>query len=125
MAPIKKQYKTSFNDGWVKMEEYKDWVLKIDQHTAKCRICGNSFAVHFLGVKALKDHKKTQKHGRIYKQMTTNRCMATFTTSSNATEKNKIAAAELAAVYHGCIRTCMTSVTIFSKRMFKPDSKYC
>ena len=57
---------TYFNKEWLKIEQYKDWLVADDiSKFAKCRFCShpkNRFAFSNMGEIALVSHMKGKKH---------------------------------------------------------------
>lgn len=78
--PRKKKYFCTFLDKWLKMEEYKDWLQKVETHTANCRICNVKFTVKHDGEKALSTHLESLAHKKNAKTIQTNQLMTTFMT---------------------------------------------
>ena len=57
---------TYFDDQWLGMEAYKEWLLRGDNHTsAKCKVCPipwNKIELSNMGERAIKSHAKGKKH---------------------------------------------------------------
>ena len=57
---------TYFNKEWLKIEQYKDWLVKDDDSKfRKCRVCSHSknrFPLSNMGERALVSHMKGKKH---------------------------------------------------------------
>ena len=55
-----------FNKEWLKIEQYKDWLVEDDDSKfAKCRVCShpkNRFALSNMGERALLNDMKGKKH---------------------------------------------------------------
>ena len=57
---------TYFDDQWLGMEAYKEWLLRDDDRTsAKCRMCPiprNKIELSSMDQRAIKSHAKGKKH---------------------------------------------------------------
>ncbi len=52
----------NFNDNWLTNEKYKEFLEKIDENTANCKLCNVSFTVKYDGVYSINSHSKSDKH---------------------------------------------------------------
>ena len=56
---------TYFDDQWLKMPEFKSWLIRGDDNTAKCRVCPiprNKIELSNMRKQALKSHASGKKH---------------------------------------------------------------
>ena len=57
---------TYFNDQWLWMEAYNEWLLRCDDYaSAKCIVClipSNKIGLSSTGERAIKSHTKGKKH---------------------------------------------------------------
>jgi len=99
----KKQYLTKFQDNWFNQKEYNNWLIKIDMYTAKCTLCSTKFTIKYDGEKAVKKHCTSKQHRESSSQRLTNQIVTNFfpSTSNFKNENLKVAAAEVAQIYHG------------------------
>lgn len=51
-----------FQDRWLNIDDYKDWLSKVDDYKAKCLSCCTEFTVKYEGVTAIKAHMESQQH---------------------------------------------------------------
>lgn len=92
---------TKFNNGWLKVDEYKLWLKKINEYTASCHTCNINFTVKHEGEKAIKDHKKTKTHLRKWNASTESQSISLYCVDPNPiTTDYKETVIELAKVYH-------------------------
>ena len=55
--------KCVFNDQWLELKLYKDWILRAkSQHDAFCSLCHKTFDIGNMGEAALKCHSRGEKH---------------------------------------------------------------
>ena len=96
----KRTYLTSFNEVWLKKEEYKPWLSKIDDFTAKCTLCNVMFTVKHDSEKALRTHNTSKRHKESSSSARSNSLMTSFVTRKDSPEEYKVAAIEAASIYH-------------------------
>ena len=53
---------TLFNDDWLKQDEFKLWLQKVNSKTAKCTLCLQQFDISNMGKSAIKSHSKGKRH---------------------------------------------------------------
>lgn len=100
---IEKKYLTRFQDNWLIRKEYSNWLTKSDTYNAKCILCSTKFTVQYDGEKAVKKHYNSKEHNEASFRKTKNQLLTNiFPSTSNPKPENlKVAAAELAQIYHG------------------------
>lgn len=100
---VVKKYATKFQDNWLRQKEYKEWLIQIDKYTAKCTWCSTTFTVKYDGEKAVKKHCSSKDHNEAKRYRVTNQLITNiFPSTSNLSHDNlRVAAAELAQIYHG------------------------
>lgn len=94
--------KTKFNNDWIKMNKFKNWLCKVDgdNYSAYCKICPKQFAIHSKGINDITSHAEGKKHIQnelIHKK---NEVINSYFVTQATHEENIIAAAELSMVYH-------------------------
>lgn len=90
-----------FNNKWLEDYKYKDWIKKVDGHNVRCLLCNtHSFSIGYKGEADLEIHMSSTKHIQAAKSRITNELIDTFMIMKDSIEDDKIAAAELAMVYH-------------------------
>ena len=90
----------NFNDNWLTNEKYKQFLEKIDENTANCKLCNVSFTVKYLGVYSINSHSKSDKHkNALIGKRLTNPINNFFITKETSEEKRLIAS-EIAMIYH-------------------------
>lgn len=68
----------SFNDNWLKDENFKSWLIKYNEEYAKCQICQIRFTVKYDGIGAVKQHLNSLKHKNMDNQQKQNHYFITF-----------------------------------------------
>ena len=127
MNSNKKQKRwTKFQDNWLKNDEFKQWLIKKDEFSAKCGYCDINFSVKYEGLKAVTDHLKTNNHKTNEKSLKSSQTMTAFVTKTNSKEEEEIRIAEVCltyhTVYHHLSYRAMDCNTKLVKELFK-DSK--
>lgn len=84
----------SSEHGW-------SWLDKIDDFTANCMICHQSFSVKYEGKSAVVTHAESTKHKNAVSSQKQSKAISTFFVKKNTTEENQIVLSELVATYHG------------------------
>lgn len=57
--PAKKlSRKTKFNNDWIKIDKFKNWLCKVDgdNYSAYCKICPKQFTIHSKGINDIISH---------------------------------------------------------------------
>jgi len=52
----------TFNDNWLKDDNFKSWLMKDSNEYTKCKICQIRFIVKYDGISAIKQHLNSLKH---------------------------------------------------------------
>lgn len=91
---------TKFNDDWLKKEQYKNWLTKIDNYNANCRICNSTFSIKYKGLNDIKTHFEGKKHKDNETIQNKNQVINSFFVNKKTKEENNITAAEVSLVYH-------------------------
>jgi hypothetical protein len=90
----------NFNDNWLTNEKYKEFLEKIDENTAHCKLCNVSFTVKYDGVYSINSHSKSDKHkNTLIGKRLTNPINNFFVTKETSEEK-RVIASEVAMIYH-------------------------
>lgn len=97
----KKNYYCSFQDSWREKDQYKNWLLKNDKVSAKCKICSVTFTIKHDGEKAVRAHSNSKKHKEMSKTVSSNQLLSNMFVKKGSNEEFEVAAAEVAQVYHG------------------------
>lgn len=58
----------SFNDNWIKDENFKSWLMKYSEEYAKCKMCQIRFTIKHDGISAIKQHLNSLKHKKLDNQ---------------------------------------------------------
>ena len=58
----KKKYYCTFNDNWLKEDEFKNWLVRKNLLEGQCRLCQATLSVKFDGRGADLSHSVTAKH---------------------------------------------------------------
>lgn len=99
-AKKKRKYFTSFQDSWTYNNEYKGWLVKVDNFTAKCTICSVKFTIKHEGEKALKTHLKSKGHSTATSCIAKNKSIAAFFPKKFSDEESVVTIIEVSQVYH-------------------------
>lgn len=59
--------KCKFQELWLQNEQFKDWVLKVDDRKAKCKVCKTTIELSNMGEGALRSHANSKKHATCMK----------------------------------------------------------
>lgn len=116
----------SFNDNWIKDENFKSWLMKYSEEYAKCKICQVQFTVKYDGIGAIKQHLNSLKHKNIENQQKQNQLLNNFLESKNTPENESLSLCELAFTYHSVKHHhSYNSADCFTKnaKILFPDSK--
>lgn len=99
---VGKKYLTKFQDNWLNRKEY-NWLSKIDLYNTKRTLCSTNFTVKYDGKKAVKTRYTSKDHSEVNLQKSKNQLLTNiFSSTSNPKPENlRVAAAELAQIYHG------------------------
>lgn len=97
----KVKYYCTFQDNWVHDELYKNWIIKIDLHTVKCRTCNVQFVIKHDGEKALKTHLRSKKHQSWTRSQTSSQLITGLMPKKFSSEENWVTVIEVAQIYHG------------------------
>ena len=98
--PKRKKYLCSFNYEWCKEEAFKIWLRKVDNLTAECSLCHQSFSIKYEGRRALVIHADSQKHKDLVEQQKRSLVLSSFLVKRGSSQENLIIAAEVGQVYH-------------------------
>lgn len=103
-TPPKKKAKRYcvFNSDWL-AEESLSWLSKVDDFTANCTVCQQSFSVKYDGKSAVSSHAKSTKHKNAIAVQKQNKTLSAFFVKTNSEEEHRVILAELVSTYHGVI----------------------
>ena len=90
----------SFNDKWLIEDQFKSWLIKVDEENAKCCLCESKFSIKHKGIGDVNKHMQSDKHKDIIKARNQNEIINQFLITKETKEENQIIAAEIAFVYH-------------------------
>ena len=90
----------SFNNEWLKNNLCKDWITKLDDEKAFCKLCSSNFKYIHEGFKAVRDHSNTDTHIKNFNFKKENTIMKLFLDSVNTPEELKVIASEVSNIYH-------------------------
>ena len=79
------------------------WPSKVDDFTANCTLCRQSFSVKYGGKSEVSSHAKSTKHKRTIIVQKQNKTLFAFFVKTNSKEKHLVILAELVSTYHGVI----------------------
>ncbi|KMQ87439.1 putative zinc finger protein 862 isoform x1 [Lasius niger] len=96
----KEDYVSHFQDAWLENVEYKNWLIKINEETGKCKLCWVTFITKHDGEKAVKAHMNSKKHKRMIQNINSNQVLTTFLPQENLAENFKVAIAEMSQIYY-------------------------
>jgi len=84
----KNKYYCSFNDEWLKEDDFKDWFAKSKKNEgeAECKICQQTLSVKYEGRRSVVQHAKSEKHTKNVKQMKKNTIVTSFFRQQNTKE---------------------------------------
>ena len=92
----------NFNNKWLDLPEFKDWLTKVDDQTGRCSLCGDSFKIGYLGRGAVTRHKNSGNHKKNESAKKTSQAIKTFVKSASDLNKEKLVTiAEVCSIYHG------------------------
>ena len=91
-----------FRSEWLK-EEGMSWLSKIDDFTANCTLCQQSFSVKYDGKSTVSSHAKLTKHKRTITVQKQNKTLSDFFVKTNSEEEHFVILAELVSTYRGVI----------------------
>ena len=58
-----RQKLTSFNPTWLKLPEYSNWLIPVDDsNSAGCKQCNSTFSLSNMGKRAVNSHMEGKKH---------------------------------------------------------------
>ena len=87
--------------------EWKDdglfWLTKVDDFTANCTVCRQSFSVKYEGKSAVTTHAKSSKHRNSVASQKQSKAISTFFVKKNTIEENQVVLSELVSTYHGVV----------------------
>ena len=86
-TPPKKKVKPTkrycvFSSEWLK-KEGMSWLSKVDDFTANCTLCRQSFAVKYDGKSSVSSHAKSTKHKRTIIVQKQNKTLSDFFVKTN------------------------------------------
>lgn len=96
----KKKYFVSFNEDWLKKDEYKNWLEKYDNFIAKCRLCSVNFVIKHDGIKAVKSHEMSKNHRTMIESINDGKLITAFIPPIDSPQQARTTLSELAMVYH-------------------------
>ena len=96
----KKRRMIQFQDKWLTDPDYKEWLTKKDEFSARCNFCNIDFFVKYEGVAAVKCHKNTANHQNKEKSVKMSQTMSLFVTKTNVREEEEVIVAELCLTFH-------------------------
>uniref|UniRef100_A0A8C4Y930 HAT C-terminal dimerisation domain-containing protein n=2 Tax=Gopherus TaxID=38771 RepID=A0A8C4Y930_9SAUR len=99
----KKKYYCCYNDNWCKDPDYKNWLRKVDEFTAECILCRQTFSIKYEGRRAVNIHAECTKHKEAVKNQKRTPQIAPFFTKKDAPQVNLVTAAEIGEIYHGVV----------------------
>jgi len=76
----------TFNDNWLKDDNFKLWLMKDSNEYAKCKICQIRFIVKYDGISAIKQHLNSLKHKNMNNQQKQNQLLHNFFENKNTLE---------------------------------------
>ena len=79
------------------------WLSKVDDFTANCTLCRQSFSVKYDGKSTVSSHAKSTKHKRTIIVQKQNKTLSAFFVKTNSKEEHLVILAELISTYHGVI----------------------
>ena len=91
-----------FRSEWLK-EEGMSWLSKVDDFTANCSLCRQSFSVKYDGKSAVSSYAKSTKYKGTIIVQKQNKTWSAFFVKTNSKEKHLVILAELVSTYHGVI----------------------
>ena len=91
---------SSFNDKWLIEDQFKSWLIKVDEENAKCCLCESKFSIKHNGIGDVTKHMQSDKHKDIIKARNQNEIINQFLITKETKEENQIIAAEITFVYH-------------------------
>ncbi|CAG9818140.1 unnamed protein product [Phaedon cochleariae] len=101
-APTSDDFEIDSNpDSWKQDPSYKDWLIKINNLTAKCVFCNVEFTIKHDGEKALKTHNNSQKHCASSNNRAKNQLLTAFMPKKNSTDDLYVTIIEVSQIYHG------------------------
>ncbi len=89
-----------FNDNWLKNEKFKDFLSKIDDKTATCRLCNVSFTVKYDGIDSIESHSKSNKRKNWIVSKKVTEPINNFFVKKSTCEQNKVIASQITIIYH-------------------------
>jgi hypothetical protein len=97
-----KKRKCSFNDSWLKMENFKNWLSKLpyDDGLAKCSLCSSVFSVKSSGVGDVNRHASSETHKTNLKNSNVSTTITSFLVKKNSTEETNVICAEVVRTFH-------------------------
>jgi len=90
----------TFNDNWLKDDNFKSWLMKYSNEYAKCKICQIRFIVKYDGTSAIKQHVNSLKYKNMNNQQKQNQLLHNFFENKNTLENESLALCELSFTYH-------------------------
>lgn len=99
--PKKIKYYSTFQDNWTHFDPYKNWIMKVDSYTVKCRICNIQFTIKHDGEKALKSHLRSKKHKKWALSQSKSQLLTSLMPKKFSSEENWVTVMEVAQIYHG------------------------
>jgi len=95
----KKRYCT-FQDIWLKNNEYKDWLRKVDDFRVKCTTCLTEFTIKYEGVTAINAHLNSKTHSSKVNAIKMSSALKSFINNNDSKESDSIALSEICLTYH-------------------------
>ena len=99
-AKEKKRRMNQFQDKWLTDPDYREWLTKKNDFSARCNVCNIDFFVKYEEVAAVKCHKNTANHRNKEKSMKMSQTMSLFVIKTNSKEKEQVIVSELCLTFH-------------------------
>lgn len=117
----------TFNDDWLKDENFKSWLMKDSDEYTKCKICQVHFTIKHDGVSAVKQYLNSIKHKDMNTQQKQNQLLDNFIENKNTPENESLLPYEnfLSYIIRSKHHYSYNSADCFTKnaKIFFPDSK--
>jgi hypothetical protein len=91
---------SKFRDNWLDIEDYKLWLTKVDDFTARCNLCNKEFTIKYEGLSGITKHKDTNVHKEKVKSIKMSQTLSAFVTKVSDKDLDVVAVAEVSLTYH-------------------------
>ena len=78
----------SFNDKWLIEDQFKSWLIKVDEENAKFCLCESKFSIKHKGIGDVNKHMQSDKHKDTIKARNQNEIINQFLITKETKEEN-------------------------------------